>query len=191
MPVHPSEPALQVALMLNMARCSYARADWPAALASAARAELIASHSEDTSPEASAKLLELHRLALIVGARAALGGQHFRRALTLTSRLLAAPLPVAKPSAAHGELRSLLREIRRRSAEVDRSNRKLSKGLSEWVKMALQHADGSALEGGQVEDPPAQVGPSPVKEVQGDASAMPSGELAGARGWFSFLTSSW
>lgn len=138
-PVHPIKPALQVALLLNMARCSFATGNWASALERAARAELMASRHEASEPDVSVKLLDLRRSALIVGARAALGTRRFRGAIALAGRLLAAPLPAA-PAAAVRELCSLLKEIGRRSAEVQRSNRKLSKGLSEWVQVALQQA---------------------------------------------------
>ena len=134
--VDKERPALQMALLLNAAKCSMMLHQWAAAIARAGRAERIAAH--DTVD--LTKALVSRRTALAVCARAALGMQRFGLATTYAARLMAAPMPgdAAGAAAAVREVRTLLRDIQKRTGEVRRSNRRLAKELSEWVEQAME-----------------------------------------------------
>jgi hypothetical protein len=137
--VHGRQPALQCALLLNSAKCSLLVRDWGAALARASRAERIAAH--DVVEAGKTRLLR--RTALAVCARASLGMQRFGRATTYAARLLAADTPPTPEGGAGAtkEVRSLLRDIQRRAAEVKRSNQRLAKSVSSWVAAAMEESD--------------------------------------------------
>lgn len=145
MVVHGSQPALQVALLLNSAKASLLAREWQTALARALRAEHVAAH-DGVEP---AKTASLRRTALIVCARAHLGMQRFGKATTFAARLLAAVPSAAHDADAHAqarkEARALLRDIQRRAVEVKRSNKALAKSLSEWVQAAMQESGQSQL----------------------------------------------
>ena len=81
----------------------------------------------------------LRRTALNVCARACLGMSRFGKATTFAARLLAAEVPedAEARAAAKKEVRTLLRDVQRRAAEVKRSNRSLAKALSEFVQSAM------------------------------------------------------
>ena len=131
--VHGTQPSLQCALLLNSAKCSLLSNDWAVAHARALRAERIAANDA----KEPSKTLQLRRTALIVAARASLGMQRFSRATTYAGHLLAAPVPAEGTTSAAKEIRTLLRDIQRRAAEVKRSNKALAKSLSTWVATAM------------------------------------------------------
>ncbi|KOO27080.1 hypothetical protein Ctob_008149 [Chrysochromulina tobinii] len=134
--VHGQQPMLQVALLLNAAKCSLLLQQGGAAIARASRAERIAAH--DTFDPRTALLHR--RTALVVCSRAALSLQRFGLATSYAARLLAAPVPDEATAAASAvkEAKGLLRDIQRRVVEVRRSNKRLAKELSEWVESAMQ-----------------------------------------------------
>jgi len=135
--VHPTHGSLQVAVLLNMAKCSLLSRDYGAALARAGRAERIAANDQ-TEP---ARTALMRRTAIIVSARASLGMQSFGAATTHASRLLALPLPTdtagATAAVALKEGRQLVVDIQRRVTEVRRSNKRLAKELAAWVSAAM------------------------------------------------------
>ena len=131
---HGKQPSLQCALLLNSAKCSMLTKDWPAALARALRAERLAAH-DTVEPS---KTRQHRRTALVVCARAQLGMSKFGKAITYAAKLIAAAPDAADAQAAAAkEVRTLLRDIQRRAAEVKRSNKALAKSLSEFVEQAM------------------------------------------------------
>jgi hypothetical protein len=85
------------------------------------------------------------RTALILSARAALGGHRFRLAVRHASALLDAPCPPGKAAAAEArrEVRGLVADIERKRAALARSNRRLAREVSAWVEEAMHAGQAS------------------------------------------------
>ena len=94
------------------------------------------------------KTRQHRRTALVVCARAQLGMSKFGKAITYAAKLIAAAPDAADAQAAAAkEVRTLLRDIQRRAAEVKRSNKALAKSLSEFVEQAMAASESQKAEG--------------------------------------------